>query len=92
MYLPFKHQAELEGVDMVHLLYLYDVNDRHRHIDVDRDVQVVHFVKTERGYFLVVIILGKMRMLLCFVKTKTLTFRKRSLQLSSSDSSKQFEV
>ena len=77
---------------MVNLLYLYDVNDRHGHIDVDWDVQVVHFVKTERGNLLVVIILGKMRMLLCFVKTKTLTFRKRSLQLSSSDSSKQFDV
>ena len=69
MYLPFKHQAKLEGVDMVHLLYLYDVNDRHGHIDVDWDVQVVHFVKTEWGYLLVVIILGKMRMLLCLVKT-----------------------
>ena len=77
---------------MVHLLYLYDVNDRHGHIDVDWDVQVVHFVKTEWGYLLVVIILGKMRMLLCFMKTNILTFRKRSLQLSSSDSSKQFDV
>ena len=77
---------------MVDLFNFDEVDDGHRHVDVHRDVQVVHFVKTERGYFLVVIILGKMRMLLCFVKTKTLTFRKRSLQLSSSDSSKQFEV
>ena len=44
---------------MVHFLYLDDVNDRHGHVDVNRDVQVVHFVKTERGYFLVVIVLGK---------------------------------
>ena len=59
MCLPFKHEPELEGVDMVHLLDLDDVNDRHGHIDVNRDVEVVHFVKTERGYFLVVIVLGK---------------------------------
>ena len=42
---------------MVHLLDLDDVNDRHGHIDVNRDVEVVHFVKTERGYFLVVVVL-----------------------------------
>ena len=43
---------------MVDFLDLYDVYDRHGHIDVDRNVQVVLFVKTERGYFLVVVVLG----------------------------------
>ena len=43
---------------MVNFLDLYDVYDRHGHIDVDRNVQVVLFVKTERGYFLVVVVLG----------------------------------
>ena len=59
LYLPFKHEPKLECVDMVHFLYLDYVNDRHGDVDVNRDVQVVHFVKTERGYFLVVIVLGK---------------------------------
>ena len=57
--LPFEHEPELECVDMVHFLYLDYVNDRHGDVDVNRDVQVVHFIKTERGYFLVVIVLGK---------------------------------
>ena len=57
--LPFEHEPKLQCVDMVHFLYLDDVNDRHGHVDVNRDVQVVHFIKTERGYFLVVIVLGK---------------------------------
>ena len=42
---------------MVHLLYLYDVNDRHGHIYVDGDVDVVHFVKAERSNLLVVVVL-----------------------------------
>ena len=42
---------------MVDFFYLDDVNDRHRDVDVHRDVQIVHFVKTEGGYFLVVVVL-----------------------------------
>ena len=42
---------------MVHLLDLDDVDDRHGHVDVDRDVDVVHFVKAERSNLLVVVVL-----------------------------------
>ena len=42
---------------MVDFFYLDDVNDRHRDVDVHGDVQIVHFVKTEGGYFLVVVVL-----------------------------------
>ena len=55
---PFKDQSELEGVDVVHFLYLNDVNDRHGHIYVDGDVDVVHFVKAEGRDLLVVVVLG----------------------------------
>ena len=56
-HLPFQNQSELEGVDVVHFLYLNDVNDRHGHIYVDGDVDVVHFVKAERSNLLVVVVL-----------------------------------
>ena len=56
-YLPFEDQSELEGVDVVHLLDFDDVNDRHGHIYVDGDVDVVHFVKAERSNLLVVVVL-----------------------------------
>ena len=42
---------------MVDFFYLDDVNDRHRDVDVHGDIKIVHFVKTEGGYFLVVVVL-----------------------------------
>ena len=45
---------------MVHLFNLDDVNDRHGDVDVDRDVDTVHFVKAEWCNFLVVIVLLRM--------------------------------
>ena len=77
---------------MVHLLYLYDVNDRHGHVYVDGDVDVVHFVKAERSNLLVVVVLyiqirgGKQ------YKNIKSAFMKISLQLSSSLWSKQLDV
>ena len=83
-HLPFQNQSELEGVDVVNLLDLDDVDHRHRdidvhldddddlddidddddafdhphrHINVYRDVDVLFFVKAERGDLLVVIVL-----------------------------------
>ena len=44
---------------MVDLLDFQNVNDRHRHVDVDWDHCFENFVKTERGNFLVVVVLGK---------------------------------
>ena len=43
---------------MVDLLDFQNVNDRHRHVDVDWDHCFQNFVETERGNFLVVVILG----------------------------------
>ena len=42
---------------MVHLFNLDNVNDRHRDVDVDRDVDILHFVKGERCDLFVVIVL-----------------------------------
>ena len=78
---------------MVHLLYLYDVNDRHGHVYVDGDVDVVHFVKAERSNLLVVVVLyiqirgGKQD-----IKRIKSAFMKINLQLSSSLWSKQLDV
>ena len=59
--IPFKNQAKLQDIDVVHLFNLDNVNDRHGDVDVDRDVDTVHFVKAEWCNFLVVIVLlGKM--------------------------------
>ena len=54
---PFKNQAKLQDVDVVHLFNLDYVNDRHGDVDVYRDVDTVHFVKAEWCNFLVVIVL-----------------------------------
>ena len=54
---PFKHKAKLQDVDMVHLFNFDEVNDRHWDVDVDGDVDIVHFVKAEGRNLLVVIIL-----------------------------------
>ena len=79
-HLPLQDQSEFEGVDVVNLLDLDDVDHRHRdidvhlddddvddddddvdhphpHINVYRDVDVLFFVKAERGDLLVVIVL-----------------------------------
>ena len=42
---------------MVDLFNFDEVNDGHRHIDVHRDVEVVHFVKAKRRNLLVVVVL-----------------------------------
>ena len=42
---------------MVNFLNFQNVNDRHGHIDVDRDDCFQHFVETERSYLLVVVFL-----------------------------------
>ena len=42
---------------MVDLFNFDEVDDGHRHVDVHRDVQVVHFVKAERRNLLVVVVL-----------------------------------
>ena len=55
--LPFKNQSELESVDVVDFLDLDHVNDRHWHIDVDRDIDILLFVKAERSNLLVVVVL-----------------------------------
>ena len=78
---------------MVHLLYLYDVNDRHGHIYVDGDVDVVHFVKAERSNLLVVVVLYiQIRGEKQDIKKIKSAFMKINLQLSSSLWSKQLDV
>ena len=42
---------------MVDLFNFDEVDDGHRHVDVHRDVQVVHFVKAEGRNLLVVVVL-----------------------------------
>ena len=42
---------------MVHLFNFDNINDRHGDVDVDGDVNIVHFVKAEGRYLLVVIVL-----------------------------------
>ena len=42
---------------MVNLFNFDNINDRHGDVDVDGDVNVVHFVKAEGRYLLVVIVL-----------------------------------
>ena len=56
--LPFKNQSKLEDIVVVHFCDLDDVNERHGHVDVDRDVDIVHFVKAEGRDLLVVVVLG----------------------------------
>ena len=119
---------------MVDLFNFDEVDDGHRDVDVDRDVEVLHLVKAERRNLLVVVVLLSkwgyrnlgcpyfQRNTVCFQKEKrnlklslfsrkfreilccpcfhggsekgltSVTFIKRSLQLSSSDSSRQFDV
>ena len=78
---------------MVHLLDLQDVKDGHGHIDIYGDHCLEHFVKTERSDLLVVVVLR------WYLNEKSksqkpviITFIDSSLQLSSSDSSMQFDV
>ena len=88
--LPFKNKSKLENIVVVYFCDLDYVDDRHRDVDVDRDVDIVHFVKAERRDLLVVVVLVFSKRL-----EKNLgfsTFMERSLQLSSSDLSRQFEV
>ena len=42
---------------MVNLFDFDEVDDRHGDVDIDRDVDVVHFVKAERCNLLVVVVL-----------------------------------
>ena len=56
--LPFKNQSKLEDIVVVHFCDLDDVDDWHGDVDVDRDVDVVHFVKAEGRDLLVVVVLG----------------------------------
>ena len=42
---------------MVDLFNFDEVDDRHRDVDVDRDVEVLHLVKAERRNLLVVVVL-----------------------------------
>ena len=42
---------------MVDFFNLDDVNDRDWDVNIDRDVDIVYFVKAERGDFLVVVLL-----------------------------------
>ena len=42
---------------MVDLFNFDEVDDGHRDVDVDRDVEVVHLVKAERRNLLVVVVL-----------------------------------
>ena len=79
---------------MVNLFDFDEVDDRHGDVDIDRDVEVLHFVKTERCNLLVVIVLV-FKEFWVWREREGLgspTFMKRSLQLSSSDSSRQFDV
>ena len=73
-----------------------DVNHRHVHIYIHRDVHIVDLVKAERSNFLVVIVLDLKDYLdfssCLLAKIKPVTFMKMSLQLSSSLSSTQLEV
>ena len=98
--LPFKNKSKLEDIVVVYFCDLDDVDDWHGDIDVDRDVDVVHFVKAEGSNLLVVVVLGfsegleKISNQQEFGENRewALTFIERSLQLSSSDSSRQLEV
>ena len=56
--LPFKNKSKLEDIVVVHFCDLDDVDDRHGDIDVNWDVDVVHFVKAEGRDLLVVVVLG----------------------------------
>ena len=56
--LPFKNKSKLENIVVVHFCDLDDVNDRHGDIDVDRDIDIFHFVKAEGRNLLVVVVLG----------------------------------
>ena len=56
--LPFKNKSKLEDIVVVHFCDLDDVDDGHGDVDVDRDVDVVHFVKAEGRDLLVVVVLG----------------------------------
>ena len=75
---------------MVNFFNLQDVNDRHCYIDVDWSIYIVLPVITEGWDLLVVVVLWKRKLKYC--QNFCDTFIKSSLQLSSSDSSKQFEV
>ena len=79
---------------MVNLFDFDEVDDRYGDVDIDRDVEVLHFVKAERCNLLVVIVLV-FKEFWVWREIEGLgspTFMKRSLQLSSSDSSRQFDV
>ena len=43
---------------MVNLFDFDEVDDGHRDVDVDRDVEVLHLVKAEGSNLLVVVVLG----------------------------------
>ena len=55
--LPFKNKSKLEDIVVVYFCDLDDVDDRHGDIDVNWDVDVVHFVKAEGCDLLVVVVL-----------------------------------
>ena len=42
---------------MVNLFNFDEVDDGHRNVDVDRDVEILHFVKAEGRNLLVVVVL-----------------------------------
>ena len=90
---------------MVDLFDFDEVDDGHRDVDVHRDVEVLHLVKAEGRDLLVVIVLvfkkfhvvrdfmeGFSNIGLPLFSGFSPTFMNRSLQLSSSDSSRQFDV
>ena len=54
---PFQNEAKLENVDVVDFLNFQNSDDRHGHVDVDRDNCLQHFVETERSDLLVVVVL-----------------------------------
>ena len=54
---PFQNKAKLENVDVVDFLNFQNIDDRQRHIDVDWDDCLQHFVETEWSYLLVVVVL-----------------------------------
>ena len=56
--LPFKNKSKLEDIVVVYFCDLDDVDDRHGDIDVNWDVDVVHFVKAEGCDLLVVVVLS----------------------------------
>ena len=90
-YLPFQDESELECVDMVHFRYLDDVNDGNRNVYIHWDVQILLLVKAE-GCNLLIIVALKDNKLQGELKYTHFTFIKSSLQLPSSDSSRQLEV